>query len=478
MKVLVWTLFLGVVTTTFSGGVGAAAGRIIEVHSYLRELVQMSMPLASVVGSPYFRMLFPKAHGAPHWEDYVKQKQTEGKSFEEGLQSYMRMFGSGVGRMSDEEATALLMDAPVYRAHVLAHFVTAILMADQVLEHRAANDVCPNCGQPYPSEPHEIVQHFAKIGEGRSALGLNLIPLIIAIDSDLKMSDVINKLTELNGASFAIPYRQRARDIDGQHHTIEQYLARVNHLRHTKLAAGDLGSLHQRGYDVEMLRELLPHGELASRVFGKSALPRRMSGGRLRVGLLDLAMAVDLTHEPGILLPDFSEDFLRYALKERLSSALFMQLNGQHLPTSALQTIELASGQQDILKSLAIELGVEAKSDDFSNLLTEIEDIINDPQQPASLFQIVQMSRLGFSLDEIRALSYDACDAIIVSDPTNRDDFIVKATARGWFKSFNTRAINEAIASTGALAFFLLDKGYSWEEINPHNRAVLKETLQ
>ena len=45
------------------------------------------------------------------------------------------------------------------------------------------------------------------------------------------------------------------------------------------------------------------------------------------------------------------------------------------------------------------------------------------------------------------------------------------------FKYFNTKAINEAVAQTGPLAFFLLDKGYSWEEINPHNSAMLEEAL-
>ena len=109
-----------------------------------------AISFTEVVGARYFRMLFPKAHNAPHWRDYIEQKQAEGKSFEEGFESYTRMFGRGEERMSVEDAIALLMAAPAYRAHIVAHFTVAVQNALQVWQQRDANDVCPNCGSALP----------------------------------------------------------------------------------------------------------------------------------------------------------------------------------------------------------------------------------------------------------------------------------------------------------------------------------------
>ena len=87
----------------------------------------------------------------------------------------------------------------------------------------------------------------------------------------------------------------------------------------------------------------------------------------------------------------------------------------------------------------------------------------------------MQLARLGFSFEEIRALSYDARDAIIVSNPEGRDDFLVQIDTSLDIKDFDAEAINNHVAETGALLFVLLNKDYRLEDIQPHQYSLYKE---
>ena len=59
---------------------------------------------------------------------------------------------------------------------------------------------------------------------------------------------------------------------------------------------------------------------------------------------------------------------------------------------------------------------METDSDGFTAVIA----LLNAKDNPASLFQIVQLVRLGYALEEITALDYYTRDAIIVSGHYDR----------------------------------------------------------
>ncbi len=118
---------------------------------------------------------------------------------------------------------------------------------------------------------------------------------------------------------------------------------------------------------------------------------------------------------------------------------------------------------------------MKVDSAEFAAHLAVIEGLANHPQHKASLFQIVQLDRLDFTLEEIRMLSYDARDAIIISNPDEQRDFLAKIRASLGIKDFNSQEIKEIEAKTGPLVFMLLDNGYDLEDIQPHNSSMYKE---
>lgn len=372
----------------------------------------------------------------------------------------------------EEQALAILMDDPVYRAHVIAHFSLAPSVALQSYV-QLGGKACPGCGNYHP--PDELIENLIRIDDGSAAFGRELVPLIMAVDGDYSIDELSERFGELALHSFTIRYRQQDLQADSRTNHHGHYLMRSTHVRHPPPSPFDLDTLQQGGYDVDIVKSLLPTSQLTPALLSGDVLPLITTGGRTRIGVLDLAMAMDFMLEAGILVPGSSQQLIAESLQKGQHDFVALETNRlQHLPVSVKQTLFHATGQKDALAALAIELGLEVESADFANHLKTIEDMVNHSQNPASLFQIVQLSRLGFTLEEISGLSYDARDAIIISDPENKDDFIAKLKTSLSISTFDAAKINTITHVRGALVFILLNKGYTLKDIQPHNSDMYK----
>lgn len=206
------------------------------------------------------------------------------------------------------------------------------------------------------------------------------------------------------------------------------YLLRDNHLSASLLSDKDRQALQELGYDHEIMPQVVAD-ELIAGQLTPELLDRTVDG-------VDLEIVIDLMVEPGIF-GDFVLDLIHIS---RLSRGA--------IPLSHL---------------LGRELLLDVEADDFAQQLTEYLSVIDDPINPASLFQLVQLTRLEFPLAEIKQLSYAARDAIIVSNPVNRDDFI------DMFGLTDIDDINIMVADTGPLVLQLTNLGMPLELIKPHN---------
>lgn len=81
----------------------------------------------------------------------------------------------------------------------------------------------------------------------------------------------------------------------------------------------------------------------------------------------------------------------------------------------------------------------------------------------AGKFQAIQLHRLGFTAAEIAALSYRARDAIIISAPASKDDFVSHAEALLGTATFDIEAVNAAVAARGSLVYVLTSPPYGYE---------------
>lgn len=83
--------------------------------------------------------------------------------------------------------------------------------------------------------------------------------------------------------------------------------------------------------------------------------------------------------------------------------------------------------------------------------------------EDAGKFQAIQLHHLGFTAAEIAALSYRARDAIIITDPYSKDDFVSHAEALLGTATFDIEAINAAVAARGSLVYVLTSPPYGYE---------------
>ena len=207
------------------------------------------------------------------------------------------------------------------------------------------------------------------------------------------------------------------------------YLLRENHLSAPALSDEEGQALQELGYHDHVVIPQAVAYELIDGQITPELLERTVDG-------VDLEIVIDLMVEPGIF-GDYVLDLIHIS---RLSRGA--------IPLSYL---------------LGRELLLDVEADDFAQQLTEYLSVIDDPINPASLFQLVQLTRLEFPLAEIKQLSYAARDAIIVANPVNRDDFIEM------FGLPNVTDVNIMVANTGPLVLQLMGLGMPFELIKPHN---------
>ena len=254
-----------------------------------------------------------------------------------------------------------------------------------------------------------------------------LAMFIRAIDHEYlaggELQDKLNNFLENNALEFVyvgdgdtprVPSRQKI-FYNGR----EYYLLRNNHVKHPQLQGEMLNALWQRGYaDSKLTAALNP--QVADMLLAQNMLPDEegfFSGYQPN-------LYFDLLSEPGII--------------------------GDFVPSV------YEAEAYDLEEVVASELGVEAGS----AALYELIVLLNDK----SLVQIAQLKRMGYDLEEIRKLTYPTSEAIIVSGHYNRDTFSEQ-------HGTNIDALNEIVAKTGELVFFLLEQGVakSVAEINPHH---------
>lgn len=205
----------------------------------------------------------------------------------------------------------------------------------------------------------------------------------------------------------------------------EDYLLRENHVKHSSLAGELLSALWTRGYTDSKLTAAIPP-QVANVLLEQNVLPDEegfFSGH-------DPSFYFDLLLEPGII--------------------------GDFRPS----VYEVEASHPDLGAIVAHELGVEADSDSFGEYVA----LLNKQENSASLVQITELTRQGYSLDEMGELTYLTREAIIVSGYHGREDF---ADQHGT----DIGALNETLAKTGELVFYLLQQGYAKdiEDIEPHH---------
>ena len=205
----------------------------------------------------------------------------------------------------------------------------------------------------------------------------------------------------------------------------EDYLLRENHVKHSSLSGETLSALWARGYTDRELTAALPP-QVANMLLEQNVLPDEdgfFSGH-------EPSFYFDLLLEPGII--------------------------GNFRPS----VYEVEASHPDLGEIVALELGVDADSDSFE----EYVSLLDDQKNSASLVQVTELKRRGYSLAELRELTYPAREAIIASGYHSSESF---ADRHGT----DLRALNETVAKTGELVFYLLQQGYvrSIEDIAPHH---------
>ena len=397
-----------------------------ETHRYLAELLQTRTRLPgfsdfnTAVNMSYFRVIFPQAFGVPRWDDFLDEHLKDGISETRAMTRY-RQFLQG-NLLLPTNVEAVLMREDVFRAHVLAY---AFLVSTA------------------PVESHNDPKHVEMLIASRM-----LVPLVMAIDADYELDELVERLLHLSDHRVEISLRRSPALVGAVppmfNGYVGDYLFRFNHIKHADIGANEIGELRRRGY-----RDPRLHGMLSPFVAQllTSGDYQRLAENNGRLGELDMALVVDLIAEQGIIGAG--------------------AIHPHHI-------IDRDAHLQPRIKELLLyEMGNEAVAgDDFWH---EVESLLNAPHRPASLFQIVQLLRLGFDFADIAALSYWARDAIIVSNPYDKADFTHIASQLLATSGFDSTAINNVVAARGPLVFMLAQYGYELEAINQHDIDVFFE---
>ena len=270
--------------------------------------------------------------------------------------------------------------------------------------------------------------------------GVMLIRAIDREDMDGKeLKDKLNKFIENNTMEFVYVGDGYTPYVPGREEIFytgrEDYLLRNNHVKHPPLHGETLKTLWARGYTAAPLI---------------AAMPPQVANM-----LLEQMVLLD---EDG-LISGYHPVFLFDLLSE-------LGIIGNFAP-SVYQAEAF-----DLEEVVASELGTAVSSDAFEEAIA----MLTAKDNPASLVQITQMSRMGYSLEEISALSYPAREAIIVSGHHSREAF---ANQHGT----DIAELHEILEKTGELVFFLLHHGMakSSEDIQPHHalsHAVMQQANQ
>ena len=260
------------------------------------------------------------------------------------------------------------------------------------------------------------------------ARSFGLAMFIKAIDSDMTQEKLKEKIGNfVNDEVPVIKYRGDGNTpyVEGRskstYRSLDRYLLRLNTVNHPPLPSDVQGDLWERGYNHPDVYPLFP-----LRV-ARGFISQEYSPTRVEEAGYDLAFLIDLLCEKCVI--------------------------GNFIAT-------ILDAEADILdKLVAAEMGIEVDSEVFAERVA----LLNDKDNPTSLFQIVQMDRLGVPLEVTAELNYQARESVI-------------ASAHPDYKSFTDMhgkdidEINKIATEIGELAFYLVHRNFvrSIKEVNPH----------
>ena len=387
-------------TSLVSNTVMAKSGEL----KYLREIVSKSNIL-EIANSPLFRIDFSLGQESiPTIDAYFKQKGIDLETAEsevrsETLNAWVEEF---YPKMTEEQLLQELDSDSYMRAFVVT-FVLALQAPPPLLIESQGKVSIP---QLY-----------------RFAIGHSM--LWEAIDKDIKLQNLTMQRDQANDI-FSVGFSDESeyytpRDDEITYADVGAYILRANHIRKLPLSLETVDLLLERGYSQDQVD--LMSKEAANVILQQKVLPED-SGLAID---LDTALLVDLFSEPQIINPSQPTPYQM----ERSDRPIT-----KYIADEMLSTWEEVEGQ--------------------------VIALLNDKDNPASLFQIVQLLRIGFTLDEIMSMTYATRDAVILANPISKAGFLN-------VEGEDISAWNDLIAEKGPLTFLLRRYHHSLDAINPHH---------
>ena len=354
-----------------------------------------------------------------------------------------RLLGASIEHVGQQRPPAVawhnLMQEPAYRAYASRYAVMGMhVLYMQELAQQQNKDALHT----------ELNDCYALLAQ----TCFEQVPVFMAIDGDFDFATLTERfhhtlfssrisiypLTDISDALYSSTADEEEGDITVKmvkfaHHG--SYLLRSNRVKHKALLPAVVAELRQLNWQDEQIA-MMPY-DFAVEIIHEELTPQLLDS--IAKGL-DLAIVIDLTTE-GMVFANFI-----------LSLGQVMRLSRGHMPLKQM---------------LGRELLLDPNREDFDQQFAAAVAVLNDPDQPATLAQLVQLIKLGYSLDEIKALTYSGRDAIIVTNPVDKSEFEQQ------FADPTVDEINSIAAERGPLYFYLLALGLAAEDIKPHHPSLL-----
>ena len=381
----------------------------------------------------------PRVHRYLHTlaADYGLLDLVRSESFFTPLAQALGAVAEYVDNEQPEELLQSLMSKPVYRAYASIYAIMEMQLL--YMQKLAANE---GNWQAYT----ELKAQYDHLDE----VSLEQVPFLLALDRNMNF-DTLRKVFNRALFNSSIPIYLFS-DIEGALYDIGDeefiivelanylhhgsYLLRSNRVVHPALSPQTLAELQQLGWDDKKIAAMPP--SFADEIVRGELTPQVLDSA---VNSLDLAIVIDLATEGGV----FEDVVLSLIQIARLSRGVYMPLKTM----------------------LAKELLLDPEDDDFESQFAAAVAVLNDPERPATLAQLMQLTKLDYSLDDIRALTYSGREAIIVSNAIDKPDFEQQ------FGALTMEQINTTAAEIGPLFFYLRGLGSAAADINPHHPSLI-----
>ena len=418
MKAIVFTLLV------ISHGYSVVATAKTTNPRYLKTVIEKSN-LMQIVNKSHLRQTLRPQASVPTSQEYISghdvttdtdhsqltpQQQAEyGHRIKGLLEEWAEQY---YPELTEEEVISILSENSELRAKIMAHVLsgydTDILdvagLATVIMAIDA--DVDTTELQTRLNQLEQVILQ-ANYSDSESRFGIGRQAFVIA-----------------NNRAYAVTYTNA-----------RSYLNRTNRVRHLQLSNNEINVLRSLGYsDSELIDKISP---ALAQVLVNDQVQPELDNSLLH---LPASVTIDLLTEPGIIG--------NYVLTPYQLEAFD-------------DTVEYLANELEVDADSLEHLDAKLAMTDEDNWLHKIAELLDNPESPATLFQVTQLRRLGFSFNEIGALNYFAREAIIVSGYENREVF---AENHGE----PSAKINSFVNKSGPLVYRLLRLGYELDQINKH----------